>query len=97
MTGFGCEHQAIHCQRLNIYDEKSDPAKSWFMYRFGNALLISVMLILCLLCSESHTWLGYWGAHMKTEEFRALKEYQKVLFLLYFTNLTLDCKYCPEM
>jgi len=43
------------------------------------------------MCPETHTWLGYWGAHMKTEEFRALKEYQKVLSLVYFTNLTLGC------
>ena len=56
-----------------------------------NALLSPVMLIQCLMCPETHTWLGYWGAHMKTEEFRALKEYQKVLSLVYFTNLTLGC------
>jgi len=36
-----------------------------------------------VLCSESHTWLGYWGAHMKTEDFRALKDYQKVLLLCF--------------
>jgi hypothetical protein len=34
-----------------------------------------------VLTVEEHAWIGYWGAHMKADEFRLLKEYQKVKFI----------------
>ncbi len=35
-----------------------------------------------LLPTEHNDWLGYWGKHMKAQGFKAIKEYQKVKFLL---------------
>jgi len=38
-----------------------------------------------LLCIANR-WLGYWGKHMKSEAFKNIKSYQKVVAAMCFTS-----------
>ena len=81
-------------KKLQILDSKFEPNICNFYLIFNNFMH---SFFRSLFDAEGSDWIGYWGKHMKAENFKAIQPHQKVRekerrkFIMYMCNRLIIC------